>query len=123
MSGQVCSPVKFLHLYLPRLKVVFLSLKELEGRSQLKCVGRELFSLLLILALLYKDLDLLEFVHVNIAPVRLIIQFAVDAFQESFLSPIPRSMNSGHRELGVKCPDGIPLIMNELIEEGPSDWQ
>ena len=69
MSGQVCDRVKFLHLYLPRLKVVFLSLKELEGRSQLKCVGRVLFSIFLILALLYKDLDLLEFVHVNIAPV------------------------------------------------------
>jgi hypothetical protein len=69
MSGQVCHQVKFPHLYLPGSKVVFLSLNELEGRSQLKCVGRVLFSIFLILALLYKDLDLLEFVHVNIAPV------------------------------------------------------
>ena len=69
MSGQVCDRVKLLHFYLPRLKVVFLSLKELEGRSQLKCKGRVLFSQLLILALLNKDLDLLEFVHVNFDPV------------------------------------------------------
>ena len=69
MSGQVCARVRFLHLKLPLLKVVFLSLIELEGRSLLKCKGRELFSQVLILALLYKDLDLLEFVHVNIDPV------------------------------------------------------
>ena len=123
MLGQVSLRVRFLHLLLPLLKVVFLSHKELEGRSQLKCKGRVLFSQVLILALLYKDLDLLEFVHVNIDPVSLIIQFAVDAFQESFLSPIPRFMNSGPREIGVKCPDGIPLLMNELIEVGSSDWQ
>ncbi len=69
MLGQVSLRVRFLHLYLPRLKVVFLSLKELEGRSQLKCVGRPPFSVVLILALLYKDLDLVESVHVNFDPV------------------------------------------------------
>jgi hypothetical protein len=52
----------------------------------------------------------------------LIIQFAVDAFQESFLSHIPYIYNTGPREIGVKCLDGLLLLLNELIEVDPSDW-